>query len=104
MYAAHEDVGQGHVFSYADEWVTYTSQWFGIDAGGNCADASANVVYQVPQFWYNAISYASRDRVPLHPRRPHHAVMRGRCARMRAQGGREALRARKVGESCSLHR
>ena len=60
MYAAHEDVGQGHVFAYADEWVTYTSQWFGIDAGGNCADASANVVYQVPQFWYNAISYASQ--------------------------------------------
>ena len=60
MYAAHEDVGQGHVFAYADEWVTYTSQSFGIDAGGNCADASANVVYQVPQFWYNAISYASQ--------------------------------------------
>jgi hypothetical protein len=60
VYAAHEDVGQGHVFAYADEWVTYTSQWFGIDAGGNCADASANVVYQVPQFWYNAISYASQ--------------------------------------------
>jgi hypothetical protein len=60
VYAAHEDVGDGHVFSYADEWVTYTSQWFGIDAGGNCADASANVVYQVPQFWYNAITYASQ--------------------------------------------
>jgi hypothetical protein len=60
VYAAHEDVGDGHVFAYADEWVTYTSQWFGIDAGGNCADASANVVYQVPQFWYNAITYASQ--------------------------------------------
>ncbi len=60
VYAAHEDVGEGHVFAFADEWVTYTSQWFGIDAGGNCADASANTVYQVPQFWYNAISYASQ--------------------------------------------
>lgn len=60
VYAAHEDVGEGHVFSYADEWVTYTSQWFGIDAGGNCADASASTVYQVPQFWYNAISYVSQ--------------------------------------------
>ncbi len=59
VYAAHEDVGQGHVFTFADEWVTYTSQWFGIDAGGNCADASANAVYQVPQFWYNALTYAS---------------------------------------------
>jgi hypothetical protein len=60
VYAAHEDVGRGHVFAFTDEWVTYTSQWYGIDAGGGCADASANVVYQVPQFWYNAISYASQ--------------------------------------------
>jgi hypothetical protein len=60
VYAAHEDVGSGHVFAYADEWVTYTSQWFGIDAGAGCADASADVVYQVPQFWFNAISYASQ--------------------------------------------
>jgi hypothetical protein len=60
VYAAHQDVGQGHVFSFTDEWVTYTSQWYGIDAGAGCADASANVVYQVPQFWYNAISYASQ--------------------------------------------
>jgi hypothetical protein len=60
VYAAHEDVGKGHVFAFTDEWVTYTSQWYGIDAGGGCEDASANVVYQVPQFWYNAISYASQ--------------------------------------------
>jgi hypothetical protein len=60
VYAAHEDVGMGHVFSYTDEWVTYTSQWFGIDAGASCVDASAATVYQVPQFWYNAISYASQ--------------------------------------------
>ncbi|HEX4449044.1 MAG TPA: hypothetical protein VH044_20025 [Polyangiaceae bacterium] len=60
VYAAHEDIGLGHVFAYADEWVTYTSQWLGIDAGAGCADASADVVYQVPQFWYNAITYASQ--------------------------------------------
>jgi hypothetical protein len=60
VYAAHEDVGTGHVFAYADEWVTYTSQWFGIDAGAGCQDASAAVEYQVPQFWYNAIRYASQ--------------------------------------------
>jgi hypothetical protein len=60
VYAAHEDVGMGHVFAFTDEWVTYTSQWFGIDAGAGCADASADVVYQVPQFWFNAISYASQ--------------------------------------------
>jgi hypothetical protein len=60
VYAAHEDVGMGHVFAYTDEWVTYTSQWFGIDAGASCTDASPATVYQVPQFWYNAISYASQ--------------------------------------------
>jgi hypothetical protein len=60
VYAAHEDVGEGHVFAFTDEWVTYTSQWLGIDAGGSCIDASANTVYQVPQFWYNAITYASQ--------------------------------------------
>ena len=57
-YAAHEDVGMGHVFAYTDEWVTYTSQWNGIGALGGCGDASPENDYQVPQFWYNAISYA----------------------------------------------
>jgi hypothetical protein len=57
-YAAHEDVGKGHVYTYNDEWVTYTSQWFGINKPG-CDGGTANLVYQVPQFWYNAISYAS---------------------------------------------
>jgi hypothetical protein len=57
-YAAHEDVGMGHVFVYTDEWVTYTSQWNGIGALGGCGDASPETDYQVPQFWYNAISYA----------------------------------------------
>jgi hypothetical protein len=57
-YAAHEDVGMGHVFVYTDEWVTYTSQWNGIGALGGCGDASPEAEYQVPQFWYNAISYA----------------------------------------------
>jgi hypothetical protein len=60
VYAAHEDVGMGHVFAYTDEWVTYTSQWFGIDAGASCVDASPAAAYQVPQFWYNAITYASQ--------------------------------------------
>jgi hypothetical protein len=66
---AHEDVGQGHVYVFTDEWVTYTSQWFAPTASPNCvADASpgpgmypaVQVAYQTPQFWYNAISYASQ--------------------------------------------
>ncbi|MGO9834435.1 MAG: hypothetical protein ACLP1X_09485 [Polyangiaceae bacterium] len=60
VYAAHESVGMGYVFSYTDEWVTYTSQWFGIDAGASCVNMSPATVYQVPQFWYNAITYASQ--------------------------------------------
>jgi hypothetical protein len=85
---AHEDVGNGHVYAYTDEWVTYTSQWNpnpqplpDPNVCGSCSclvDASADlfnstscgmtgptcpaaqVMYQVPQFWYNAIAYASQ--------------------------------------------
>ena len=70
VYAAHEAVGNGHIFAWADEWVTYTSQWLGIpqSTGGTnpytdptnmCYQQSASQVFQVPQFWYNAIAYAS---------------------------------------------
>lgn len=78
--AAHEDVGMGHVYVYTDEWVTYTSQWnpspqpagyclldaaAGTVSANQCANTAqacpaAQVEYQVPQFWYNAISYASQ--------------------------------------------
>jgi hypothetical protein len=58
VYAAHEAVGMGHVVAYTDEWVTYTSQWDGIGVMSGCGDASAATEYQVPQFWYNVISYA----------------------------------------------
>jgi hypothetical protein len=64
VYAAHEDVGMGHVFAFFDEWVTYTSQWPGGTAGSVCAtgcapDATAGAVYQVPEFWQNAVNYAA---------------------------------------------
>jgi hypothetical protein len=59
--AVHEDLGKGHVFAFTDEWVTYTSQWLGtatcISAG--CAGNTPAQDFQVPQFWYNAIKYAS---------------------------------------------
>ena len=65
VYAAHEDIGMGHVFTFFDEWVTYTSQWPGGTAGSVCAsgcqpDAMAGAVYQVPQFWENAVNYAAQ--------------------------------------------
>jgi hypothetical protein len=62
VYAAHEDIGMGHLFAWCDEWVTYTSQWLTPTAGGGpaCTGMSASQVFQVPQFWYNAISYASQ--------------------------------------------
>lgn len=71
VYAAHEAVGSGFVFAWCDEWVTYTSQWLGVPAnnagpnpyttpGNACYQMSAAQVYQVPQFWYNAITYASQ--------------------------------------------
>jgi hypothetical protein len=68
--AVHEDVGNGHVYVYTDEWVTYTSQWNpptqpatycsldGSTANGDFPAVEA--AYQVPQFWANAISYAAQ--------------------------------------------
>lgn len=71
VYAAHEAVGAGFIFAWCDEWVTYTSQWLavppangGVDPyttpGNACYEMSAAQVFQVPQFWYNAITYASQ--------------------------------------------
>ncbi len=67
-YAVHEQVGKGHVFAYNDEWVTYSGEWYGTSACLNeaydsgydpCYEKSAAEVFQIPQFWYNAIKYAS---------------------------------------------
>jgi hypothetical protein len=68
-YAAHQTIGKGHVFVFTDEWVTYSSQWLMVsgDAGGGvsysdpnnpCYQRSSGMIFQVPQFWYNCISYA----------------------------------------------
>jgi hypothetical protein len=68
--AVHEDVGNGHVYVYTDEWVTYTSQWnpptqpatyCSLDGSTANGDFPAvESAYQVPQFWANAISYAAQ--------------------------------------------
>lgn len=69
IYAVHESVGQGRIFSYTDEWITYSSQWLGTAPANNnsmytdpnnpCFDKSAAEVFQVPQFWFNALSWVS---------------------------------------------
>lgn len=72
VYGATQAVDAGRVFLFFDEWVTYSSQWTqAMGAGGFTPDASCsdpnNVCngrtpsagYQVPQFWYNALKWAS---------------------------------------------
>ena len=78
-FVAHEQIGKGHVVVYGDEWATYTGEWFSVspDGGTNaCQDVAMNCgtpqgqynaccarlpqqIFQIPQFWYNAIKYAA---------------------------------------------
>ncbi len=69
-FAVHEQVGQGHIFAYGDEWITYSGEWLGTGAclgdGGvyantydPCYQKSPTEVFQIPQLWYNSISYAA---------------------------------------------
>lgn len=74
VYGATKSFDAGRVFLFFDEWVTYSSQWTqAAGAGGftpdqSCSDPN-NVCYgrtpadgyQVPQFWYNALKWASGD-------------------------------------------
>ncbi len=74
-YAVHEQIGMGHIVAYGDEWVTYSGEWngsAGADGGVmNCIQPSYDQptnpcygltpqhIFQIPQFWYNAIKYAA---------------------------------------------
>jgi hypothetical protein len=67
-FAVHEQIGMGHVVAFGDEWVTYSGEWAGVSACLNlpydsgydpCYQKSAAQVFQIPQFWYNAIKYAA---------------------------------------------
>ncbi len=85
VYAAHENLGNGSVFAYCDEWVTYSSQWDPVpepatyclpEAGlpslsdptsaklascmGGQACPAVQTAYQTAQFWANGLAYASR--------------------------------------------
>jgi hypothetical protein len=72
VYGATKELDAGRVFLFFDEWVTYSSQWTqATGAGGFTPDASCSDVnnvcygrtpadgYQVPQFWYNALKWAT---------------------------------------------
>lgn len=74
VYGATQTLDAGRVFLFFDEWVTYSSQWTqSAGAGGFTPDASCSdpnnicngrtptMGYQVPQFWYNALKWASGD-------------------------------------------
>jgi hypothetical protein len=64
-------IDNGRIFMFHDEWVTYTSQWDGSGLVDDCRTYNdpnnpCNLVhptndYQVPQFWYNALRWASGD-------------------------------------------
>jgi len=68
-YAVHEQIGQGHVVAYGDEWITYTGEWTGATSCLNssaftnmydpCYQKSPAQIFQISQFWYNAIKYAA---------------------------------------------
>jgi len=64
LVGVHKQVGAGRVFAWADEWVTYTSQWNGdptFQSQAQCANYTADKIYNVPQFWYNVFRWVSGD-------------------------------------------
>ena len=60
-------IGAGRVFAFADEWVTYNSQWNDSslnqdvsvysDPNNPCYNQEPSQVFQIPQFWFNSISW-----------------------------------------------
>ena len=60
-------IGAGRVFAFADEWVTYNSQWNDSslnqaestysDPYNPCYNQKPSQVFQIPQFWFNSISW-----------------------------------------------
>ena len=70
VVAAAVSVGEGRVFMFHDEWVTYNSQWNGLDlaedcrmyeANHSCANRHPATDFQIPQFWFNSIKWLSGD-------------------------------------------
>ena len=63
-----KSVGNGRVFAWGDEWVTYTSQW-GLTPdsqyddpvkASQCVGFTPMTSYTVPQFWYNVFRWVAQ--------------------------------------------
>jgi hypothetical protein len=60
--------GEGRLFAFHDEWVTYTSQWrdsgrhsdCNSDPNHSCYGTTADQIFQTSQFWYNVIKWVSQ--------------------------------------------
>ena len=61
-------VGKGRIFAWADEWVTYTSQW-GLTPDtqydnattyAQCVGYTPHTSYAVPQFWYDVFRWVAQ--------------------------------------------
>ena len=61
-------VGEGRIFAWGDEWVTYTSQW-GLTPDpqyddavkyAQCVGYTPMTSYGVPQFWYNVFRWVAQ--------------------------------------------
>ena len=71
VVGATAQVGDGFVFVWADEWVLFTNQWSAEDPNASqytdmynpCFDKRPEQVFQLPQFWYNALGYAGGNRL-----------------------------------------
>ncbi len=72
VYGATKALGEGRVFMFHDEWVTYNSQWTGenipgseschVDPNNQCYGEGPAEKYSSAQFWYNSIKWAGGDR------------------------------------------
>jgi hypothetical protein len=51
--------GKGRVLLFADEWITYTSQWDGQNPNNDpsCTNLLPQNLYQTSQFWYNMLHW-----------------------------------------------
>lgn len=65
IVGAAKKLGDGRIFAWGDEWVTYTSQW-GLTPDPQyddpvkyqqCVGYTPSTSYSVPQFWYNAFRW-----------------------------------------------
>jgi hypothetical protein len=62
-----KQLGRGRVFVWADEWVTYPSQWGATNThGADCNGHTAGEIFDVPQFWFNVLRWVLPDASCFH--------------------------------------